>query len=70
MRKRREVGSAAAELRELGGGDDEGRRMSGMEKEIRRGCSQRGGGDGDVEGDGDRNSEIRRWEFGDVDSEM
>ena len=46
MGERREVGSAAAELRELGGGDDEGRRKSATEKEIRRSCasSQRGGG--------------------------
>ena len=46
MGKKREVGSAAAELRELGGGDDEGCRKSEMEKEIRRSCasSQRGGG--------------------------
>ena len=46
MGERREVGSAAAELRELGGGDDEGCRMSEMKKEIRRSCasSQRGGG--------------------------
>ena len=43
MGERREVGSAAAELRELGGGDDEGRRMSEMKSRDRQRRRSRGG---------------------------